>query len=68
MRTIKVTIRNVYGREMIYPANYTAEVLCNLAGTKTLSLANLRDAKALGLVVEVEGASGALVDQIRSAA
>lgn len=52
MATIAVTIRNVFGRDMFYPANTSAEVLAHIAGTRTLSVSNLKDARALGLTIK----------------
>jgi hypothetical protein len=52
---IEVSVRNVYGRPTIYPANGAAERLANISGTKTLSAKNLVDAAELGLVVEYVG-------------
>jgi hypothetical protein len=49
---IKVTVRSVYGLDKVYPANDAARTLANIAGTKTLSVANLRDARALGCTIE----------------
>lgn len=50
---ILVKVKSVYGREAIYPANQYADVLANIAKTKTLSRDNLADAKRLGHTVEV---------------
>lgn len=51
---IEVEVRTIYGVPKIYPANEAAAALARIAGTKTLSKANLKDAIALGLeVVEV---------------
>ena len=53
-KVIEIEVRTVYGNDLIYPVNEAAKVLANLAGKKTLSAANIRDACKLGLeVVEV---------------
>ncbi len=49
---VLVEIRNVYGNEMIYPANYEAERFAAIAGKKTLSKTDLMNITALGFVVE----------------
>jgi hypothetical protein len=44
---IEYIVRNVYGNELAYPANSWAELVCDIAGTKTLApwlLARLDDA------------------------
>ena len=50
---ILVDIRDVYGRETIYPACPTAELLAQLAATKTLTRAALATIRALGYSVEL---------------
>lgn len=47
-----VEVRNVYGNEMIYPANFAAERFAAIAGKKTLSRADLTNIKGLGFAVE----------------
>ena len=53
MNTIEVTIKQVYGKELIYPANKEAKIFANIAGTRTLSVGVLQNAKALGFEVTV---------------
>jgi hypothetical protein len=48
----KVEVRNVYGNELIYPANFVAEKFALLAGKKTLSRADLGVIGELGFEVE----------------
>lgn len=48
----KVEVRNVFGNEMIYPANFEAERFAAIAGKKTLSRTDLMNIKALGFAVE----------------
>jgi hypothetical protein len=51
---IEVEMRNVYGVPKIYPVNEAGRVLAKIAGTVTLSKADLAHAIKLGLeVVEV---------------
>lgn len=50
--TVKVEVRSVYGSEKIYPANFEAERFAAIAGTKTLSVADLENIKRLGIMVE----------------
>ena len=54
--TILVQIKNIYGNEMIYPANQTAQHFANIAGTKTLSVNTLRNAKLLGFTIDTKKA------------
>ena len=51
--TIKVTIRNVYGNELIYPACDKAKAFAHLTGNKTLSHYNVETIKRLGYTIEV---------------
>jgi hypothetical protein len=51
-QTVWVSVRNVYGNEMIYPANETASKFAQLTGKKTFSLADLRTIRELGYTVE----------------
>ena len=53
-KVLLVTIKNVYGTEMIYPANDAAHVFANIARQKTLSRDTLKNAKALGYDVQVQ--------------
>jgi hypothetical protein len=48
---VLVEVRNVYGRDTIYPANDNAERLAAIAGTKTLQPRHLELARGLGLEV-----------------
>ena len=51
--TIKVSIKNVYGNELIYPVCDKAKSLTHLTGNKTLSHYNVETIKRLGYKVEV---------------
>ena len=48
MITVFVTIKNVYGREMVYPACAVTEIIASIAKTKTLSDNDLAAIKKLG--------------------
>jgi hypothetical protein len=50
---LMVTIKNVYGTEMIYPANSVAQIFADIARQKTLSRETLKQAKALGYEIQV---------------
>lgn len=43
-----VEVKNNYGARTVYPANQTAELLAQLAGTKTLTETTITLAKQLG--------------------
>lgn len=45
---IFVTIKKIYGNDVIYPACERAELLAQLAGTKTFTEAAIKTIKALG--------------------
>ena len=49
---IQVQVRNVYGNALIYPVNQAAQLIANIAGTRTLSRANLAAAQQLGFQVQ----------------
>lgn len=54
--TLRVKLRNIYGRERIYPSNPAAEAIAAIAGTATLEPSVLRVAmNQLGAVIHVEG-------------
>jgi len=50
--TIQITIKSVYGRETIYPANDQAKRLAEMVGTKTLTQQTVRDAMGMGFKIE----------------
>lgn len=54
MQQITVDIRTVYGRETIYPACPTAQLLAELAGDKTLTRSSLDKIKRLGFAIAVK--------------
>ena len=53
-RTIYVTIKNVYGNDLIYPACDDSNVFAELIGQKTLTTSDIRKIKAIGYEVEVK--------------
>jgi len=59
---ITVSVRNVYGNDLVYPADDSAALFASLVGAKTLNIAQLRTIKALGYSVHV--ASGQLPFQL----
>ena len=54
MQNVLIEIKNVYGNELIYPANDTADKLANLAGKKTLSRVDLAIIKNLGFDIVIK--------------
>ena len=52
--TIKISVKNVYGRETIYPACKQSAFFAALAGTKTLTEDALRLIRAAGYEITVE--------------
>lgn len=53
MKQIYVTIKNVYGSELIYPACDMSAQFTRLSKTKTLTADNIKAIKLLGFKVEV---------------
>lgn len=51
---IIVEIKNVYGKETIYPACDQSKLLADLAGNKTITVQNLSIIKKLGYQIEVK--------------
>jgi len=49
-----VTVKNVYGKEMIYPANSVAQIFADIARQCTLSRDTLKLAQGLGYKVEIK--------------
>lgn len=56
---ITVTIKSVYGNQMIYPACDTARGFTDLLNTKTLTMRHIEGIKALGYAVIVAQAAPA---------
>lgn len=53
-QTILVSVRNVYGNELIYPVCDIAKKFALLVGKKTLSISDIELIKSLGFTVEVK--------------
>lgn len=49
----QVQIKEVYGNRTIYPLNDQAQLLAQIAGTKTLTPQNVKLAKLLGFHFEI---------------
>lgn len=56
-QTIYVTIRQVYGQTMLYPACDKALAICELTGRKTISGADIKTLAKLGISVKEGTAS-----------
>lgn len=50
---IQVTIKSVYGNEVIYPVCDKAKLFAKLSNTKTLTYHSIQVIKSLGYLVEV---------------
>lgn len=50
-KIVKITVRNVYGNDLIYPANALAENFAKLTGQKTFSHAHLQTIEAMGFSI-----------------
>jgi hypothetical protein len=51
-KTVSITVKSVYGNEMIYPANDAANHFCELTGKKTFSHRDLQLIEKLGYFIE----------------
>jgi hypothetical protein len=51
---ITVRVKNVYGKQLVYPVNDNAQLLCALTGAKTFTSEALAVIKQLGYTVTVE--------------
>lgn len=60
-RVVQVQVRSVYGNALIYPVNQAAQLIANIAGTRTLSRANLAAAQQLGFQIQEEAPALQLV-------
>lgn len=52
-KSIKIAVKNVYGRETLYPACKLSEFFCSLAGTRTITTEMMRLIRAQGFAIEV---------------
>ena len=50
---ITVTIKSVYGNELMYPVSTDAWLMCNLAGTKTITDHMVKVVEAAGYKVKL---------------
>jgi hypothetical protein len=65
MDQVEVYVKNIYGRDAIYPANETAMNLCLLAGQKTLTPREIKLIRRLGYkVVQVHAPHKTISDLI----
>lgn len=53
MKAIVIT-KEVYGERKFYPVNDIAQSIANIAGTKTLTVATILEAKKMGIEFEVQ--------------
>ena len=65
-QSIFCIIKNVYGKELIYPNCETSKAFARIAGTKTLSIDNLKNIGAIGFYVEFEREVSSLEKQLRN--
>lgn len=54
MRTLYITIKQVYGKDTIYPACDDSQVFANMLGRKTLTESDMRHIKTLGYTFEIK--------------
>lgn len=50
--TLRVRLREVYGKPLVYPVNEQAKLLAELAGSKTLTSHTMTLARRMGFTVE----------------
>lgn len=50
---IQVEIKNVYGKELIYPICASAKTFADIADTKTLTFETIQLIKRLGYTIEI---------------
>lgn len=63
--TIDVRVDRVYGNLTVYPACERAETLARIAGTKTLTLEALAEARRLGFGIHfAEGSSAVMAERL----
>lgn len=53
-RSLRVTVRNVYGTETVYPACEQSQLLCELTGRRTLTPADIRTLRKLGFTFAIQ--------------
>ena len=52
-KIIKVEVKNLYGKQLVYPVCAVGEAFSQLTNTKTFSKEHLKTIKALGFKIEV---------------
>lgn len=50
--TVQLLVKQQYGNQALHPHNQTAKVFAEIAGTKTLTIANIKHIMKLGYMVE----------------
>ena len=55
MIKVFVMVRNIYGRDLIYPACPVSEIIASIAKSKTLSDNDIAAMKKLGYEIVVKG-------------
>lgn len=58
MKSLQVTVKNVYGNELIYPVCEHAKLLCSLVNAKTFTDHSIHLVKQMGYTFEMVLASG----------
>jgi len=53
MKTIKIIIKSVYGKDMVYPNCEDSKTFCDMLGRKTLTERDLSYIRVLGYQFEV---------------
>ena len=53
MKSLQVTVKNVYGSELIYPVCEHAKLLCSLANAKTFTDHAINLVKQMGYTFEM---------------
>jgi hypothetical protein len=51
-KTIKIKVKQVYGKDTYYPASDNAKVFAKIAGTTTLTITTLKLIKQLGYAIQ----------------
>lgn len=49
---VEITVKSVYGKETVYPANDTAKKFAEIAGTTSMTHSLLCQIEALGFLIE----------------
>ena len=63
--SMRVRVDRIYGNLTVYPADQRSEILARIAGTKTLTLDALADARRLGFEIEfAEGSSAEMAGRL----